>query len=49
MSLKTEIVDGDVPWLVGTESLRKMRVIIDLVKEVLILSKLKNHHLVKNE
>src|SRR5215469_9865901 len=43
--LKTEIVDGDIPWLVGTESLRKMKAIIDLEKEVIILSKLKNHHL----
>ena len=23
VSLKTEIVDGDIPWLVGTESLKK--------------------------
>jgi len=45
VSLKTEIVDGDVLWLVGTESLSKMGAIIDLEKEVVILSKLKNHHL----
>src|SRR5215469_13666131 len=43
--LKTEIVEGDIPWLVGTDSLRKMGAIIDLEKEVMIASKLKNQQL----
>ena len=43
--LKTEIVEGDIPWLVGTESLRKMGAIINLEKKVIIVSNLKNQHL----
>ena len=43
--LKTEIVEGDIPWLVGTDSLRKIGAIVDLEREVMIASNLKNQQL----